>query len=388
METEQMIEHYLLSWLLPVIGSFIVSYAVFTLWLTHFWNKIKSFRDASVNSPDFISVIIPVRNEAENIDALLQDLAHQSFSFSQFEVLVMDDGSTDDTAKIVRDFSQHAACSIRLISLPDMPTSSPKKRAIETAISSAKGNLIVTTDGDCRVQPGWLQAIATCHKATGARLISAPVTFNEETSLADHLQTVEFASLIGSGASAISAGYPSLCNGANLTYEKEAFQAVGGFDGVRHIASGDDEFLMHKIAAKYRGGVHFLKNPQAIVSTSAHKSWTGFFRQRKRWASKWKHYQSRTPLVLALFIFMSNFSLLLTGLLLVTGNITFSAFLILVAIKCLPEWLFLGTVLQFLQKPRSIWYIPVTQLLYPFYVCFFGLVAQQSEYIWKGRKLV
>ncbi|WAC15120.1 glycosyltransferase [Dyadobacter pollutisoli] len=383
-----MIEQYLLSWLLPVIVVFIVSYAIFTLWLTYFWNKIKSFRDSAVNSPDFISVIIPVRNEEENIGALLQDLAHQSFSFSQFEVLVMDDSSTDNTAKVVNDISQHAACNIRLISLPDIATSSPKKRAIETAIGSAKGNLIVTTDGDCRVQPGWLQAIATCHKVTGARLISAPVTFSEETSLTDHLQTVEFASLIGSGASAISAGYPSLCNGANLTYEKAAFLAVDGFDGVRHIASGDDEFLMHKIAAKYPGSIHFLKNPQAVVSTSPHKNWAGFFRQRKRWASKWKHYQSRTPLILALYIFMSNFSFLLTGPLLLSGHITLNAFLILAALKCLPEWLFLGTVLQFLQKPKSVWYIPVTQVFYPFYVCFFGLVAQQSEYMWKGRKLV
>jgi cellulose synthase/poly-beta-1,6-N-acetylglucosamine synthase-like glycosyltransferase len=388
MEKDKMIENYLLSWLLPVIWIFIVSYALFTLGLTFYWNKIKKFSSRVQSSPAMISVIIPVRNEEENIGALLQDLTNQTFPFSHFEVLVMDDSSTDDTARVVRDFSQHAACKIKLISLPDIPTSSPKKRAIETAIGSAKGSLIVTTDGDCRVQPGWLQSIATCYAATGARLISAPVTFTDEYSLTDHLQTVEFASLIGSGASAISAGYPSLCNGANLTYEKETFEAVGGFDGVRHIASGDDEFLMHKIAAKYPGSIHFLKNDQAVVRTTAHKTWSGFFRQRKRWASKWKHYQSRTPLVLALYVFMSNFSVIAGFILLLSGHVNSGTFISLLAIKCLPEWLFLGSILRFLKKPGSIWYIPVTQVIYPFYVCFFGLVAQQSEYLWKGRKLV
>ncbi|KAA6441278.1 glycosyltransferase [Dyadobacter flavalbus] len=382
-----MTEHYILPWLLPLLWIIIGSYALFTFILTFFWNKIKKL-PSDINSTDFITVIVPVRNEEENMAALLNDLENQSFPFLQFEVLIMDDNSTDRTAAIVSEIANCSQCNIRLISLPNTPTTSPKKRAIETAIVHAKGNLIVTTDGDCRNGPHWLRAIADCHAATGAKLISSPVTFSDPRSLTDHLQTVEFASLIGSGASAISAGYPSLCNGANLAYEKSAFTQVSGFDGVRHIASGDDEFLMHKMAAAFPGSIRFLKDSRAVVYTKAHSTWTGFFRQRKRWASKWKHYQSRTPLVLALYIFMCNFSLL-TGIALnIVGLIDLRTFLMLAAVKCIPEWLFLGIILNFLRRPKSIMYIPVTQLIYPFYVCFFGLVAQKPEYEWKGRKLV
>jgi cellulose synthase/poly-beta-1,6-N-acetylglucosamine synthase-like glycosyltransferase len=383
-----MVQTYLLSWLIPLLSFLIMSYAGFTFLLLFLWKRIKPVASGVNTEAVLISVIVPVRNEAENIKFLLEDLSKQTFLKSQFELLVTDDSSKDNTAEIVRAYAAIANYTVRLISLPDVPTTSPKKRAIETAITQAKGNLIVTTDGDCRVGNGWLQSIATCYAATGAKLISSPVTFTQEISLTDHLQTVEFASLIGSGAAAISAGYPSLCNGANLAYQKGVFKEVNGFEGVKHIASGDDEFLMHKIAARYPGGIHFLKDPAAVVRTKPHKSWGQFFRQRKRWASKWKHYQSKTPLILALYIFSCNFSLLLAGLLCFSGNLGGGLFLILLAVKCIPEWFFLGTVLKFLQKPASILYIPVTQIFYSFYVCFFGLAAQNPEYEWKGRKLV
>ena len=383
-----MIEQYISFWLIPIFWILIVSYAVFTFILFFLWKRIPVKHKSSSDSSTFISVIIPVRNEEENILNLLKDLDKQTFPFSRFEVFVMDDGSTDQTAEIVDTFNQKSDCTIHLTRLPDVPTTSPKKRAIETAMLMAKGNLIVTTDGDCRAKTGWLEAIADCYAATGAKLISGPVTFNQETSLTDHLQTVEFSSLIGSGASAIQAGFPSLCNGANLAYEKDAFVSVGGYDGVRHIASGDDEFLMHKIVAKYPGTIYFLKNQQAVISTQAHKEWSLFFRQRKRWASKWKHYQSKTPLILALYVFSCNLAIILSGVLWLTGNLKNGDFALLILIKCAPEWLFLGTILHFLNKSVSIFFIPVTQTFYSFYVCFFGLVAQKPEYEWKGRKLI
>lgn len=376
------------SWVTQAIWILLVSYAAFTLALAFLWSRIRKLAiPAHIPDDLFITVIIPVRNEAENIVFLLEDLDRQTLPAAQFEVLVMDDGSTDNTAAIVRTFAAHSKARIKLIPLPDVRTSAPKKRAIETAVAHAQGRLIVTTDGDCRAPAGWLRSIAACYIRTGAKLISSPVTFTDETSLTDHLQTVEFASLIGSGAASMSAGYPSMCNGANLAYEKDSFLEAGGYDGVRHIASGDDEFLMHKIAARHPGSVHFLRHRDAIIRTAPHRNWASFYRQRKRWASKWKHYQSKTPLVLAVYIFASNFAFLLAGGFALTGLISGPAFLGMLVLKCAPEWVFLGSVLSFLQKPRSLAFIPVTQIFYPLYVCFFGLAAQQGQYEWKGRKL-
>jgi len=373
--------------LVQMIWLLLSSYAVFTLALVFLWNRIPRNYTIFQHPTPTISVIIPVRNEVQNIGFLLDDLQNQTYDKKMFEILVMDDASTDGTAELVRQHSIRLSGNIRLISLPDIPVKSPKKRAIETAMLLATGELIVTTDGDCRVGTDWLRTLSDCYRATGAKLLSGPVTFNSEQSLTDHLQTVEFSSLVGSGASAISAGFPSLCNGANLAYTKTAFEAVKGYDGVRHIASGDDEFLMHKIEAQFPGSIHFVKNADAIVRTGAHQDWSLFFRQRKRWASKWKHYQSKTPLALALYIFGCNFCLIAATILCALGSIPLSLLSLFWLVKCAPEWIFIGTILGFLKKPGSLIYILPTQLIYPFYVCLFGLAAQSPQYEWKGRKL-
>lgn len=366
----------------------VASYALFTLALWWFWTKIPSPGTFNTISSTKISVIVPVRNEVAHIDALLNDLDRQTYPTELFEVWIVDDESSDGTPTLVRKFAKKASISLKIITLPaTSAVSSPKKRAIQAAIFQATGELIVTTDGDCRVGSDWLLSIAECYQATRAKLISGPVTFTAEDTLTDHLQTVEFSSLIGSGAAAIAAGSPSLCNGANLAYEKKTFKEVSGFTGNEHLASGDDEFLMHKIAARYPGSVQFLKDPRAIVRTVPHSSWQEFYRQRKRWASKWKHYKNPVSIALALYVFACN-AILIAGLGLgMFGFLSWPQVFVILLTKSVPEWFFIGGVLSFLQKQKSFIYIPLVQLIYPFYVTFFGLAVQKPTYIWKDRRL-
>jgi cellulose synthase/poly-beta-1,6-N-acetylglucosamine synthase-like glycosyltransferase len=341
-----------------------------------------------------ISIIIPVRNEAKNIINLLKDLENQSYPKDRFEVIVADDDSTDGTFALLKDFQK--ITSLRLRINPLLPTEnnvSPKKRAINSSIQLAYGDLIVTTDGDCRVEEHWLVTIAHFQAEKKAYLISSPVTFLNSTdnaiqSLWQKIQTIEFSSLIGSGACAMFAGKPNMCNGANLAYLKSIFHEVGGFLGNENLASGDDEFLMHKIAAQFPAKVCFLKSQEAIVETQAHDSLKSFYYQRKRWASKWKHYNNLLTTALAVFIFLANFSLISAAILYLFHQIDAVNLLIIFSLKFSAELLFLILILGFLRKKSLIWLIPFVQLIYPLYVAFFGLAAQgKNEYIWKGRKL-
>lgn len=363
-----------------------VIYALFTLtlWLTWLRMPVVQPAEPVVNGPT-MTVIIPVRNEAANIGQLLDDLSRQTYT--RFDVIVADDASMDTTLALVHQYAQRSSYILHPLPLADERTASPKKRAIGQSIARATGELIVTTDGDCRVGPDWLATIAAFYVKTGAKLISGPVTFTDEQTVADALQTVEFASLIGSGACTMALGRPTMCNGANLCYEKRVFTEVGGFAGVDHLASGDDELLMHKIAGRYPDGVRFLKSPAAIVRTHPHRSWGAFYQQRKRWASKWQAYENYGPTLLAVAIFLSNAApvLAVVGWLLkfLNGNVA----LFVVLLKVVPEFLFLRQILVFLQKKQSVAAIPLTQCIYPFYVVFFGLVAQGKGYQWKGRKL-
>ena len=364
------------------------SYAFFTLSLWITWGRLPVFSlpvTTALSATTRLTVIVPVRNEATNILALLDDLSRQTYR--NFDVIVADDASTDATATLVRQYAQTASFSLRLLSLTDAGVASPKKRAISQSIAQATGHLIITTDGDCRVEPGWLATYAAFYEQTRAKLMFGPVTFTTNDTVFDSLQTVEFASLIGSGACTLAWGKPTMCNGANLCYEKMVFADVNGFAGFDHLASGDDEFLMHKIATKFAGSVRFVKSNAALVQTAPHQSWRAFYNQRKRWASKWRAYNSVVPSILAVLVFCWNVTPVVAvgGWLLdwLNGNTA----LLVVGLKLVPESLFLRRVLLFFGKRAAIPVIPLTQLLYPFYVAFFGVVAQTKGYRWKGRKL-
>ena len=179
-----------------------------------------------------------------------------------------------------------------------------------------------------------------------------------------------------------------MCNGANLTYLKSVFYEVNGFSGNEGLASGDDEFLMHKIAAKYPDKVRFLKSQDTIVETKAHTSCRSFYNQRKRWASKWKHYSNWQTTALAVFVFFANVVVPLSFCFWIFDFISVKSLVLVLSLKFLAEFIFLSLVISFLRKKSLIWMIPFVQIVYPLYVVFFGLVAQkQGEYVWKGRKL-
>jgi cellulose synthase/poly-beta-1,6-N-acetylglucosamine synthase-like glycosyltransferase len=197
------------------------------------------------------------------------------------------------------------------------------------------------------------------------------------------MQTVEFMSLIGAGAVSMHAGAPNMCNGANLMYEKQAFEAVNGFEGAWHLASGDDEFLMHKIHAAFPRRVRFLKDPETIVRTGAHETFKGFFYQRKRWASKWNHYSNIAAVALAIAVF--SFHLLCVGLWISACLGFASTALPLLAIKMLAEWPYLHRLMRFHGHKQPALAIFCTAFLHSFYIVGIGIAGKIGGYEWKGR---
>jgi cellulose synthase/poly-beta-1,6-N-acetylglucosamine synthase-like glycosyltransferase len=305
---------------------------------------------------------------------------------------VVDDHSTDGTARVVAAATASAGFTLRLLRLADyLPASAPggnyKKKAIQYGVQSARGEWIVLTDGDCWVQPGWLTAFAGCIRGEGVRMVSGPVAFDGEHSAFEKMQTVEFASLIGSGAATLQMGLPTLCNAANLAFAREAFRAVDGYAGTADTATGDDLFLMHKIHVRFPGGVVFLKSAGSVVYTRAKETWRAFYQQRKRWASKWNLYQDWRVSALAVAVFVANVSLPLGLAGYLSGSLSAGWLLLGVAARFTGEFVFLRDVLRFLGRGSRVrWILPV-QLVYALYVVFFAIIAQKRGYVWKGRKL-
>ncbi len=368
-------------------------YCLFTLLLWRAWRRIRvPAGPVPGTGRPFFSVVVAARDEARHLPDLLHGLAQQDYPREGFEVLVVDDHSTDDTARVVTEAAAHAGFPLRLLRLADyLPASAGggnyKKKAIEYGVQSARGEWIVLTDGDCRVQPGWLASLAGCVRGKGVRMVSGPVAFDGERSAFEKMQTVEFASLIGSGAATLQMGLPTMCNAANLAFSREAFRAVDGYAGTADTATGDDLFLMHKLHARFPGGVVFLKNPGSVVYTRAKATWGAFYQQRKRWASKWNLYQDWRVSAVAVAVFAANVSLPagLAGYL--SGALSPGWLLLGTAARFAGEFAFLRDVLRFLGRGSRVgWILPV-QLVYALYVVFFAIIAQKRGYVWKGRKL-
>ena len=343
-------------------------------------------REVSLSRPHF-SVLIAARDEAATLPLLLAALACQTLPPAQFEVIIIDDHSTDATADIVRRAAQTSPFRLRLLRLagqPGQPTG--KKAALAAALAQARAPWIVCTDADCRPGPGWLAAYAAARcRWPAARFVSGPVLLTETSSLLQKLVGLEFAGLVGVGAATLAAGRPTMCNGANLAYHLDTFRAVGGFAGNELIASGDDEFLLHKIEAAFPGFAHFLAEPAAIVRTAAPPTLRALLRQRVRWASKWRHYQSAAPRRLALLVLAANLALGAALLVALFRPALWPWTAAAWALKLGADGWFLWPVLGFFGRRRWLGLVPLLQLAYGPYALGVGLAGLRGGYEWKGR---
>ena len=266
-----------------------------------------------------ISVIVPVRNEEKNIKHLLDCISQQSYPKTLYQVIVVNDHSTDETWKIINNLrydQMNLTCLNLADFLNDITLKSYKKFAIETGIHAARGDLIITTDADCQPQADWLLTIGAFYQSTNAKFIASPVKIHANHSFLSIFQTLDFIALQGITGASVFKKIHSMCNGANLAYEKKAFYEVQGFRDIDDIPSGDDMLLMHKIYKKYPDRVLFLKNRNAVVATQTETSWRGFINQRIRWASKADKYDDKRIFWVLLLVYIFN---LLFGMLLIAS---------------------------------------------------------------------
>ena len=368
--------------LLSVIAALFITYAFLIIYFWQAWISIPEYKMASSVPSTRISIIIPARNEEENIAALLNSIKEQSYPTELLEVIVIDDNSTDNTATIVKQFP-----FVNLISLEETAINSYKKKAIEIGITAASGDLIVTTDADCVVQPNWLTTIENLYKQTSAIFIVAPVVISSKTSLAQLFQEMDFMVLQGITGASVHRQMLSMCNGANLAYEKKAFHSVNGFTGIDHIASGDDMLLMYKVSKQYEGRVQYLKSKEVIVSTQPVETWPAFFNQRIRWASKADKYDDKRIFWVLLIVYLFNLSFLF---LLIAGfwnSFYWWAFLVLLVAKIIIELPFIISITSFFNKMNLLKYFIFFQPMHILYTIVAGWLGKFGSYEWKGRKV-
>lgn len=367
--------------LLSILILFIFySFLIIYCWLA--WEKIPVFIPSVEKPGTRISVIIPARNEEENIGELLNALQHQTYPSTLFEVIVIDDHSTDGTSFIVQQFT-----AVKLIRLQENDMNAYKKKAIETGISEATGDLIVTTDADCIPSENWLQTIASLKEEKEAVFVAAPVAMQINATVLQVFQSMDFMILQVITGAGVYNKKLSMCNGANIAYERKAFIDVNGFTGIDVIASGDDMLLMHKIWKQHPDNVHYLKSKEAIVSTQPMKTWKNFFNQRIRWASKARKYEDKRIFPVLLLVYLFNLSFLVLAIAGIYANQYWLYLAVLWVAKTLIELPLFWSAAAFFDKRKMIKYFLFFQPLHIFYTIISGLFGQFGKYEWKGRKV-
>lgn len=364
--------------------TFILLYSIYLILLKVYWDRIPIEGIVTSDQELKVSVLIPVRDEATSIKELLNDIADQNYNNQLIEVLIIDDYSEDGTKQIVQQAIKELEIAIKLYSLKELQAPEGKKSAITIGVSKAQNDIILCTDGDCRISKDWVRNYVHQFLDNNINMVLGPVVFFSEESSFVKLQQLEFAGLIGLGAASLEMGAPIMCNGANLGYRKSLFERVQGFDGNTNIASGDDEFLLQKAFDESSDSVRFIKSADALVSTSAKHSAGDFLNQRIRWASKWRfHKQSRVTIwAILVFLFQAATAIGIIGLFFMTKP---GIALGILAIKVLAEFFYLKSVSEIMGVRLSKLEFCILQVMYPFYIVFLSIISLFIKYNWKGR---
>jgi cellulose synthase/poly-beta-1,6-N-acetylglucosamine synthase-like glycosyltransferase len=333
------------------------------------------------------SVVVAARNEEDNIGDCLVGILQQTIPASRYEVIVVNDRSTDATERIVREIGRNHL-NLSLVNVQRTPPGEvPKKHAVLQGMAKAANDVIVLTDADCRVAPTWLASIDKCFSPdTG--LVQGITAYRRVQGMSDAFfgfQAVDFLSHGIVSAAAIGAGLPLNSNANNLAFRRRAFDDVGGYGSQSNIVSGDDDLLLQRIWRSGKWKVGYMTDKRGAVETFATPTVAGVLDQRKRWGSVTVHYNPGQVILLS-GIFLFYCSILLSFLAGFFNPILFGACVGLLAVKVGGELLLMmpgtrifgRTELRAHIVPSSLIQLPLV-----LYAVLFGVFGRFN---WKGRE--
>ena len=362
-----------------------VTYVCLILWLYFGMRMMQRFIFVNPKPKISFSIIIAFRNEAENLPRLLQSLSKLKYPADLFEILFVDDASTDNSKEIIKDFIEKIPTFHSKLLSNIRSTISPKKDAITNAIKQSKNEWIITTDADCEVPENWLGYYDAFITQNNAVFVAGPVSYATKRGFLYNFQQLDWASLVGTTIGSFAQKKPMMCSGANLAYKKEVFNKVNGFQGNEHIASGDDVFLLQKMNQKYPGQVYFMNASNAIVITQPLSTWKDVFQQRIRWTKKTSNIPSLFTKFVGICVFSMNLTLIVIILASIFNKVWIPLFIFGIVTKLLVDTLLLKKSMNIIQAKLDLMHYISASLLYPFFVVSVVFMSLFSNYTWKGR---
>lgn len=365
-------------------GILIVIFSIYTGWMLALifgWLIRNNYKITSSSRHNSLSVLIPYRNEQENIPLLLKSLSDLDYSTDRVEFVFINDHSVDNSADALMLGLVNFPFSHKSISLDEKLFG--KKRAIEAGIIEAAHSVIVTTDVDCIHSKNWLQEINKLIDS-GSEFIIAPVINKKRPGLLSNLQQIETLLLAGVTVGSAKLKTPLLCSGANLSYTKPLFKKLQPYTNNYKTLSGDDMFFLEKIIRKNEV-CHLGISSNSIVETEGAKSFIEMVSRSVRWASKARKLEIPLSTFFGAIVLIVNCSILFMAALVILDNDSIVFFIKLCAVKTIVDVLFLVLLAKRYNRYQTIIYFPIMVVFYPFYLFIVSLVTVFSSPSWKGR---
>lgn len=344
-------------------------------------------RRTDARSFPFVSVVVAARDEADHIADCLTGLIGQTYPADRYEILVVDDGSTDETAHIAAEFAARHT-RVRSIAVTDaFRRMAAKKRPLSEGIRAARGSIILTTDADCDVPPAWISGMVSQFEAGADAVIGFSQVRRAEDplTLAERIQAFDFLVLMSASAGAANLGVPLAASGQNLAYRKSLFERVDGFEEIAHRPSGDDVLLL-QLFRRSGAKIVFADDPRTFVSTRRAETMAGFWTQRRRWASNARNMFALNPVF---FVYLANvFTLcLLFPAALISGIAGTGVGLPLAcfAAKTLADVVVVWSGARRFGRTDLLPVLPVWEILQIPYTILVGLFGTFGSFVWKGR---
>lgn len=333
-----------------------------------------------------VTIIVPARNEEENIPRCLDSLAGQDYPRDKLEILIVDDHSTDKTASIVQEYKQKYS-NVFLISAGQFQSGmSPKKRALQIGIEASTGEIIITTDADSWAPPGWISHIvAQFDEHVG--VVTGLVLFDsrDEKTLFQKVQAIEFLGLTAAGIGSIGAGDPIIANGANFAFRRRAFQQVNGYEEDQHVISGDDDLLLQKIDRLTDWKVKSAIVPASFIYTRPVTTFFSFINQRIRWASKGFVYKKFSLVFFLVSVYLLYLLLFISVPITLPYVLGFPYPAAALFIKLVVDFLLILKATSLVARKDLRKYFLLAELFQIPYIIYVGFAGIMGQFSWKGR---
>ena len=368
--------------LMMLLFLLVISYAVFLIWLTSTL-KSKNSRQALNSRRPFISVIVAARNEDKNIRECLSHLLNQNYPAEKYEVIVIDDRSEDTTVEIIKSVNNRR---LKFIQITDViSTIAPKKRAIDSGIRSASGEIIVTTDADCFPGQDWLTTlVGYFDEAVGLVAGYNPYKI-KAGNLFQEMMALDYFAMAAVAAAFANIGYPISCTGGNLAYRNSVFDEISGFTKFSTQVSGDDDLFLEQVREKTNWKIIYANNPESFVYTLPPANLREFIQQRIRYASKGRLYKRNVTVVL-LFVYLLNLMFCAGFFISIFSPQSFIYSATAFTVKSASEFIFLKRSSVLFHYRLSIFKFILTALIHPLYISLIGFAGQVIGFEWKGKK--